>query len=123
MMKVSRFGQKIALGSGIGQLMDDLGNALVQSRDVLMLGGGNPAHIPKVQQYFRESITRLLDNGSEFERAIGNYDPPQGNKQFIEATAALLHNEFGWDIQSKNIALTNGSQSAFFILFNIFAGP
>ncbi|MHC4461383.1 MAG: valine--pyruvate transaminase [Planctomycetota bacterium] len=121
-MKVSRFGQKIALGSGIGQLMDDLGNALVQSRDVLMLGGGNPAHIPRVQQYFRKSITRLLDNGSEFERAIGNYDPPQGNKQFIEAIASLLNNEFGWNIQSKNIALTNGSQSAFFILFNIFAG-
>jgi valine--pyruvate aminotransferase len=122
MMKISTFGQKITLGSGIGRLMDDLGNALTQSRDVLMLGGGNPAHIPKVQQYFRKSMVRLLDNGSEFERAIGNYDPPQGNKKFIEAIAALLHNEFGWDIQSKNIALTNGSQSAFFILFNIFAG-
>jgi len=34
----------------------------------------------------------------------------------------LLANEFGWDIQSKNIAVTNGSQSAFFILFNMFAG-
>ncbi len=121
-MKVSRFGQKIAATSGIGQLMDDLGSALSQSRDILMLGGGNPAHIPGVQKYFRDSMEKLLRNGAEFERAVGNYDPPCGNREFIEAVSALLRNELGWDVQSKNIALTNGSQTAFFILFNIFAG-
>ena len=122
MVRVSKFGKKIATVSGIGQLMDDLGNALAESKDILMLGGGNPAHIPKVQQYFRQSMLRLLENKGEFERVIGNYDPPQGNKEFIEAFSTLLHNEFGWPIQSKNIALTNGSQLAFFILFNLFAG-
>ena len=121
-MKVSNFGKKIVQTSGIGRLMEDLGNALVKSQDILMLGGGNPAHIPRVQEYFRKSMLRLLEENDEFERVIGNYDPPQGNKEFIEAISTLLHNEFGWDIQSKNIALTNGSQSAFFILFNIFAG-
>ncbi len=29
---------------------------------------------------------------------------------------------FGWDLGPQNIALTNGSQLAFFILFNLFAG-
>jgi valine--pyruvate aminotransferase len=121
-MKVSRFGQKIAATSGIGQLMEDLGSALLESQDMLMLGGGNPAHIPKVQKYFRDSMEKLLREGAEFERAIGNYGPPGGNKEFIEAISTLLRSELGWDIQSKNIALTNGSQTAFFILFNIFAG-
>ncbi|MHC4060086.1 MAG: valine--pyruvate transaminase [Planctomycetota bacterium] len=121
-MKVSRFGEKIAETSGIGQLMDDLGYALSRRQDVLMLGGGNPAHIPDVQHYFRESMLRLLESGGEFERMIGNYDPPQGNREFSEAIAALLRKEFGWDVQAKNIALTNGSQTAFFILFNIFGG-
>jgi valine--pyruvate aminotransferase len=122
MMNVSRYGRRIAESSGISRLMDDLGHALAAGRDILMLGGGNPAHIPKVQEHFRESVTKLLENGGAFERAIGNYDPPQGNKEFIEAVAMLLADEFGWDIDSKNIALTNGSQSAFFILFNMFAG-
>ena len=122
MVRVSKFGKKIAAVSGIGQLMDDLGNALGQSRDILMLGGGNPAHIPEVQQYFRKSMLKLLENNGEFERFIGNYDPPQGNKEFIEAFSNLLNSEFGWNIQSKNVALTNGSQLAFFILFNLFAG-
>jgi valine--pyruvate aminotransferase len=121
-MKVSKFGKKIAVTSGIGQLMDDLAEALAHSRDVLMLGGGNPAHIPQVQRYFRDSMVRLLQKDREFERAIGNYDPSQGNTEFIEAVAQLLYKEYGWNIDSKNIALTNGSQSAFFILFNLFAG-
>jgi len=122
MMKVSKFGKKIAATSGIGQLMDDLGSALANGRHTLMLGGGNPAHIPEVQQHFRRSIMELLEDKGEFERVIGNYDPPQGNKRFIEAVSKLLNNEFGWNIKAKNIALTNGSQSAFFILFNLFAG-
>ncbi|MHC4088147.1 MAG: valine--pyruvate transaminase [Planctomycetota bacterium] len=122
MMKISKFGRKIAEASGISRLMADLGDSLNAGRDMLMLGGGNPAHIPEVQEHFRESVQKLLANGDEFELAVGNYDPPQGNKEFIEAVARLLTDEFGWDIGEKNVALTNGSQSAFFILFNMFAG-
>ena len=121
-MEVSRFGRKIAETSGIGQLMEDLGIAYSEGRNILMLGGGNPAHIPKVQQCFRSSMEKLMQNGAEFERAIGNYDPPGGNREFIEAVSALLRSELGWDIGPENVALTNGSQTAFFILFNIFAG-
>lgn len=121
-MEVSRFGRKIAETSGIGQLMEDLGIAYSEGRNILMLGGGNPAQIPKVQQCFRSSMEKLLQNGAEFERAIGNYDPPGGNREFIEAVSTLLRGELGWDIGPENIALTNGSQTAFFILFNIFAG-
>jgi valine--pyruvate aminotransferase len=122
MLKVSKFGEKITAVSGIGQLMDDLGSALAGGRHTLMLGGGNPAHIPEIQKYFRRSMLELLEDKGQFERTIGNYDPPQGNKRFIEAVSTLLNNEFGWNIETKNIALTNGSQSAFFILFNLFAG-
>jgi valine--pyruvate aminotransferase len=121
-MKISRFGQRIATTSGIGRLMEDLGDALSDRRDVLMLGGGNPAHIPKVEAAFRAGMEKLLRDGSEFERTIGDYDPPGGNRKFIEAVAALLRRELGWDVQPENVALTNGSQTAFFILFNIFAG-
>jgi len=121
-MNVSRFGRKVAVQSGIGQLMDDLGAALSSRETVLMLGGGNPAHIPEVERCFRHSMVSLLDDGDRFERAVGDYDPPQGNGEFIEATATLLREQFGWRIGPKNVALTNGSQSAFFILFNLFAG-
>jgi len=122
MMEISEFGKKIGRESGIGRLMDDLCDALARGKEVLMLGGGNPAHIAEMQKYFRRSAQGLLDNDAEFERTIGDYDPPQGNKQFIGAMSDLLRSQFGWEISPDNIALTNGSQSAFFILFNIFGG-
>ena len=123
MFEVSKFGKKVFKRSGIGQLMDDLGHALAAGPNIRMLGGGNPAHIPAVEKRFRESMLNLLHDRGRFERVIGDYDPPQGNREFIEAVARLLGKEFGWDIRPENIALTNGSQSSFFILFNIFAGP
>ena len=121
-MRVSKLGRKVDVQSGIGQLMDDLGAALATDRDVLMLGGGNPAHIPAVERYWRRSITAMLADGDRFERALGNYDPPQGNVEFIEVISGLLRTGCGWPIGPRNVALTNGSQSAFFILFNLFAG-
>jgi valine--pyruvate aminotransferase len=122
MFELSEFGKRISASSGIGRLMHDLGNALTEQQDIHMLGGGNPAHIPQVQQDFRKSMLDLLSSPDKFERVIGDYDPPQGNREFIKAMCELLRQEFGWDIQPKNIALTNGSQSSFFMLFNIFAG-
>lgn len=122
-MNVSKFGRKLAVQSGIGQLMDDLGAAHSMGREVLMLGGGNPAHIPEVERIFRRSMERILADGGRFERVVGNYDPSAGNIEFIEAVASLLRRQYRWDIGPQNVALTNGSQILFFTLFNLFAGP
>ncbi|MBM4029026.1 MAG: valine--pyruvate transaminase [Planctomycetes bacterium] len=121
-MNLSKFGKKLAVQSGIGQLMDDLGTAYGTPHEVFMLGGGNPAHIPEVERCLRQGMMTMLQAGDRFERAIGNYDPPEGNAEFIAAVANLLRSRFGWDIGPQNVALTNGSQLAFFILFNLFAG-
>ena len=121
-MKFSDFGKRFSGEIGIGELMDDLGDALVSDPAPLMLGGGNPAHVPEVQALFRSRMEAILSRAGEFERVIGNYDTPQGAKSFVGAIADLLHDEFGWKIGPENIALTNGSQNAFFSLFNLFAG-
>ena len=121
-MDFSDFGKRFAGEIGIGELMDDLGDALVADPAPLMLGGGNPAHVPEVQAVFKKRMEDILSKHGEFERVIGNYDTPQGAKAFIGALAELFRGEFGWDIGPENIALTNGSQNAFFSLFNLFAG-
>ena len=121
-MNFSDFGKRFAGDIGIGELMDDLGDAMVSDPAPLMLGGGNPAHIPEVQNIFRQRMEAILSKSGEFERVIGNYDTPQGAKAFIGALAELFRDEFSWDIGPDNIALTNGSQNAFFSLFNLFAG-
>ncbi len=121
-MKISRFASRFDMNSGIVQLMDDLGNALSENKDMLMMGGGNPSHIPEVQQFFHDKMQRVLDRPAEFAHMIGDYDSPQGDKPFLEAIANLLNKENGWNINSNNVALTAGSQAGFFLLFNIFAG-
>jgi len=47
-MTISNFTKQLAVNSGIGRLMDDLGAALTSQETIFMLGGGNPAHIPEV---------------------------------------------------------------------------
>jgi valine--pyruvate aminotransferase len=121
-MKFSMFGDKVSQKSGINILMDDLGQAMSVNRDMLMLGGGNPAHIPAVQKIFRDSMMKVMESGRAFEECVGNYDTPQGNPLYLEELAALLNRLYGWNITAKNIALTNGSQSAFFLIFNMFSG-
>jgi len=121
-MKFSRFAKRFSEHAGIVQLMDDLGNAMTSENDILMLGGGNPAHISGMQQYFRDSLYRLINNPSRFSHVVGDYESPQGNQEFISAVAKQLNQLYGWNLTEKNIALTIGSQSAFFYLFNMFAG-
>ncbi|MBN1124339.1 MAG: valine--pyruvate transaminase [Sedimentisphaerales bacterium] len=121
-MKLSAFGKKITTKSGISVLMDDLGAALAAGSDMVMLGGGNPAHIPRIEGVLRDCMNRALADPGRFERMVGDYDPPTGNAKFVSAVANLLKKHFGWPITSNNICLTNGSQTAFFALFNMFAG-
>src|SRR5574344_569902 len=119
-MDFSQFGRKFTRHAGITQLMDDLNQGLLDP-NAIMLGGGNPAAIPAMLEAFQTEAHHQLANG-ELLKSMINYDGPQGKDQFTAALAALLKREYGWNISAKNIALTNGSQTAFFYLFNLLAG-
>ncbi|MGL0948257.1 valine--pyruvate transaminase [Vibrio vulnificus] len=119
-MQFSKFGEKFNQYSGITQLMDDLNDGL-RTPGAIMLGGGNPAAIPAMLEYFHQASENMLSNG-KLLAALANYDGPQGKDVFVKALARLFKETYGWDISEKNISLTNGSQSGFFYLFNLFAG-
>ena len=120
-MKLSRFGHKFGPAAGINSLMEDLGNALAEG-GLIMMGGGNPGFVPEVEDALRQRLADIASDPDAFRRLVGIYDPPQGEKRFIRALAGLLREQFGWPIDERYIALTNGSQSAFFTLFNLFGG-
>ena len=121
---LSNFGEKLCTKTGILELMDDLGNAMSAGNpDTIMLGGGNPAAVPAVQALWRSRMLELLEHAPHgFDAMLGNYDPPQGRPEFINAVVKLFREKFGWNITPENVAVTNGSQSGFFCLFNMFAG-
>jgi valine--pyruvate aminotransferase len=121
-MSFSKFQKRFTEHSGIVRLMEDLGDFNSGEENVLMLGGGNPAHIPEVQQFLQERLQRISSDPVEFAKIIGNYDPPRGETSFLFDLVKLLNSEYGWALETKNIALTSGSQSAFFLLFNMYSG-
>lgn len=119
-MKFSDFGQRFSRYTGITHLMDDLNEGLLQD-DVVMLGGGNPAAIPQVIELLNQTVDVLHQRG-DLVKAMLNYDGPRGKQAFLESLADYFNQQYHWGISDKNIALTHGSQSAFFSLFNSFAG-
>ena len=123
-MQFSKFGEKFTKNSGILQLMDDLGNALNSEQPINMLGGGNPARIDTVNQTYWSVFKTLAEGemGSMAIENIGNYSTPQGDAKFIAALVDFFNRHYDWGLTTDNIALTNGSQNAFFYLFNLFGG-
>ena len=122
-MDVSAFGRRLLGDSGTRSLMNDLGDIAAAGGAIMNLGGGSPSLIPAAEAVFRRHMESLLRRAGAFERAIGLYGGPEGDRDFAAALAGLLRREVGWKVTARNIALTNGSQSAFLPLFNLLAGP
>ena len=102
--------------------MDDLARAMSGQSSLLMLGGGNPGRIPAMQRIFRKRLEEVAADRAQFDRMLANYAHPAGEHRFRASLAELLRREYGWPLDAENIALTAGSQAAFFMLFNLFAG-
>jgi valine--pyruvate aminotransferase len=122
-MRLSTFGTRFTRHTGAAELMSDLGAALAAESPPLMLGGGNPAHIPAVNAALRERLRAIIDDEREFRRLLANYPDPAGERTCREALAGLLRETCGWSVGPEHIALTSGSQNGFFQLFNLLAGP
>ncbi len=122
-MKLSAFGKKFSGESGIVELMDDLGSALNENPDMIFMGGGNPGRLVEVEEAFQKRLQSIIANPSQRHSLFGIYQSPQGEREFRDQVAQFLTKQFGWKLTGNNIAVSNGSQSAFFVLFNMFAGP
>lgn len=117
----SEFGQRLGQGSGIAELMTNLGEALAGGDDIKMLGGGQPAHIPEVEVVWQRRWQEMSDAGT-LRKVLGSYEAPAGGLAFRESLAEMLRREFAWEVGPENIAVTAGGQTAFFFLFNALAG-
>ena len=121
-MKLSLFGEKFTRNSGIVELMDDLGSALLENPDMIMMGGGNPGRLPEAEAIFQQRLEAVMADPEKRHRLFGLYQSPRGDLEFRSELAAFLKKQFGWGLSANNVAISNGSQSAFFVLLNMFAG-
>lgn len=121
-MRLSAFGEKFTGQSGIVELMSDLGEALTENPNMIFMGGGNPSRLQEVEEIFQQRLEHIMSDPAERHRLFGIYQSPQGDRAFLREVAAFLNGQFGWGLSEENVAVSNGSQSAFFVLYNIFAG-
>jgi valine--pyruvate aminotransferase len=121
-VKFSSYAQHYSSESGIVQLMQDLTIAAPPGGQLYPMGGGNPAHIPEVEDALRQIASEVVDDTKRFTQMVGDYDAPQGHERFRAALAERLSDLFNQPLSASNIAITNGSQASFEILFNAFAG-
>lgn len=121
-MKLSIFGEKYTGQSGIVDLMADLGEALHTRPDMISMGGGNPGRLPEVEALYKNHLVELLETPDGAYNILGKYQSPQGDEVQLKQLAKLLRDEYGWPLTEKNIAISNGGQSAFYVLSNLLAG-
>lgn len=111
------------MDSGIGELMQDLGETLASGDpNLCMLGGGQPAHIPAIDQIWQRRLREIAEDPRQVAGILGDYQPPGGDAAFRDAVADLFSREFGWPITGENVCITAGGQAAFFLLLNALAG-
>ncbi|MDC7127405.1 MAG: valine--pyruvate transaminase, partial [Spirochaetales bacterium] len=120
-MKFSKFGERFINNTGIKDLIDDLGK-YAGTEGCCMLGGGNPALIPEVNEIFKNRMKEIIASGEDFQRMLGLYDTSIGKISFFDALAELLNSEYGWPVTGKNVAVVSGSQTSCFLLFNMLSG-
>src|SRR5258708_33823316 len=102
-VKLSSFGEKFTRKTGILELMDGLGRAMGTDHHFLMLGGGNPAHVPAIEKLWRKRWQEIAQNGDELERMLGNYTTPQGDADFLKIVAGFFKRNYHCQISEKNI--------------------
>lgn len=115
----TRFARRYVRPTGSLELMEDLGNA---GPGTLMLGGGNPARIPAVEAVYARRLAEIAADATQLGRFAAAYAAPAGDVGFRTTLARALAQRYGWPLTERNVALTSGSQSAFFTLFNLLAG-
>ena len=120
--KYSKFGERFTRLTGTAELMGDLGRVISGEYKGFLLGGGNPGTIPEMVELFQRRFRDIGSSADEIQRMVGNYAHPRGDIGFRTSLAGLLRREYGWPLSADNIALTSGSQTGFFQLFNMLAG-
>lgn len=121
-LRYSSFGDRYTQETGIQKLMDDLGTAMAGDGCRYMLGGGNPAIIPKLGEFWSSKMARMAQT-RHLSEALSQYDTPLGSMVFRKQLATYLNASCGWSIGPENIAITPGSQTSYFVLYNLFSGP
>lgn len=120
-MILTQFGEQMSHLTGVRAIMKDIIETLSTGKTFINLSAGNPVILPEIEQLWRDCTADLL-NSSEYGEVVCRYGVSQGYKPFISAIVDDFNTRYGLQLSDRNVLITPGSQSLYFLAANAFAG-
>lgn len=121
-IKLSKSGQKMDRLSGVRAIMKDINETLAGNVTGLCnLSAGNPLILPEVEAMWKNYTHQLMDS-PEFGNVVCRYGSSKGYEPLIQAIIKDFNQRYGLKLTSKNVLITGGSQTLYFIAANVYGG-
>jgi valine--pyruvate aminotransferase len=120
---LTQFGDRMSHLTGVRAIMKDIIETLRSGsgREFINLSAGNPVILPEVEQLWRDCTAELLAS-SEYGEVVCRYGSSQGYQPLIEAVIEDFNQRYGLKLTDRNILITPGSQSLYFLAANALGG-
>lgn len=120
---LTQFGDRMTHLTGVRAIMKDIQETLRagQGQEFINLSAGNPVILPEVEQLWRDCTLDLLSS-PEYGDVVCRYGSSQGYQPLIEAVVEDFNQRYGLQISDRNVLITGGSQSLYFLAANAFGG-
>ncbi len=125
---LTQIGEQMSALTGVRAIMKDIIETLRsaqaqggQGQDFINLSAGNPVILPAVEQLWRDCTAELLAS-EEYGEVVCRYGSSQGYQPLIEAIAQDFNQRYGLGLSDRNLLITPGSQSLYFLAANAYGG-
>ena len=120
---LTQFGDRMTQLTGVRAIMKDIQETLRAGRgqEFINLSAGNPVILPEVEQLWRDCTLDLLSS-PEYGEVVCRYGSSQGYQPLIDAVVEDFNQRYGLQISDRNVLVTGGSQSLYFLAANAFGG-
>lgn len=116
-------GKRMAQRSGVREIMKDIEETIraAAGRPLINLSAGNPVILPEIEAMWRRHTQAFVDS-PQFGEVICRYGSSQGYEPLIDAVVDWFNTHYQWGITRRNVLVTPGSQSFYFLAANCFGG-
>jgi len=120
---LTQVGEQMSCLTGVRAIMKDIQETLGNSngQHFINLSAGNPVILPAVDQLWRDCTQELLAS-DEYGEVVCRYGSSQGYEPLIEAVLADFNQRYGLTLTERNVLITPGSQSLYFLVANALGG-
>ncbi len=118
---LTQIGTEMSRLSGVRAIMKDIIETLRSGQEFINLSAGNPLILPAVEQLWRDCTADLLA-GNEYGEVVCRYGASQGYQPLIDAVVQDFNQRYDLQLTARNVLITPGSQSLYFLAANVFGG-